>query len=255
MIAALLFSAAVTMTKPVPPPDLKTPPADAQKSADGLVSKQIEAGTAGEHPGADDFVQVRYAAWKASDGSLIDYTRTETPAFVEMSKLLPGLREMFALMTPGERRRGWIPSSLGEGKIAEGETFVIDAQLVGLVHRPAAPADVAAPPADAIKTPSGLAYKVLRPGTGTVHPKSHSKVLVDYSGWTTDGRMFDSSIIKGAPMEIGLDQLIPGWTEGLQLMTEGEQVRFWIPQKLAYKGEAGMPAGTLVFDVELIKIK
>jgi FKBP-type peptidyl-prolyl cis-trans isomerase len=255
MIAALLFSAAVTITPPAPPPDLKTPPADAQKTADGLITKQIEAGTAGEHPGTQDFVQVRYAAWKASDGSVIDYTRTEIPAFVGMSTLLPGLREMFALMTPGERRRGWIPAALGEGKIAEGETFVIDAQLVGLVHPPTVPADVAAPPADAIKTASGLAYKVLRPGTGTVHPKSRSRVQVHYSGWTTDGKMFDSSIVKGTPMEIGLDQLIPGWTEGLQLMTEGEQARFWIPQKLAYKGEAGMPAGMLVFDVELIKIK
>ena len=68
MIAALIF-AAVTMTKPAPPPDLKTPPADAQTSADGLISKQLEAGTAGEHPGDGDFVHVRYAVWKASDAA------------------------------------------------------------------------------------------------------------------------------------------------------------------------------------------
>jgi peptidylprolyl isomerase len=255
MIAALLFAAAVTLPKPAPPPDLKTPPADAQTSADGLISKQLQAGTAGEHPADADFVHVRYAVWKGSDGSVIDYTRTSIPTFVDLSKLLPGMREMFEQMTPGEKRRAWIPASLGGGRIGEGDTFVVDGELVDVVHPPATPADVAAPPADATKTPSGLAYKILAPGTGTVHPRKRDKVLVNYSGWTVDGKRFDSSIVKGEPVELSLEQVIPGWVEGIQLMTEGEKVRFWIPQKLAYKGEAGMPAGMLVFDVELIKIR
>ena len=67
--------------------------------------------------------------------------------------------------------------------------------------------------------------------------------------------MFDSSVMRDEPAELALDAVIPGWTEGLQLMTEGEKTRFWIPEKLAYKGKAGFPAGMLVFDVELIKIK
>jgi FKBP-type peptidyl-prolyl cis-trans isomerase len=255
MILPIVLAAAVALTKPAPPADLKTPPADAQTSTDGLVSKQLEAGTAGEHPGDADFVHVRYAVWKMSDGSVVDYTRTEIPTFVEMYKLLPGMREMFALMTVGERRRAWIPASLGAGKIKEGDTFVVDGQLVDIVHPPSAPADVAAPPADAATTASGLAYKILAPGAGTVHPRKRDKVLVNYSGWTTDGKMFDSSIIKGEPLELSLDRVIPGWVEGIQLMTEGEKVRFWIPQKLAYKGAAAMPAGMLVFDVELIKIR
>jgi peptidylprolyl isomerase len=255
MIAALLFAAAVTSTKPAPPPDLKTPPVDAQTSADGLISKQIAAGTPGEHPAASDFVHIRYSVWKASDGSVVDYTRTEIPTFVDMTKLLPGMREMFAQMTPGEKLRAWIPPSLGAGKIKEGDAFVVDAELVDVVHPPATPDDVAAPLADATKTGSGLAYKVLAPGTGTVHPRKRDKVLVNYSGWTIDGKMFDSSIVKGEPVELSLEQVIPGWVEGIQLMTEGEKIRLWIPQKLAYKGEAGMPAGMLVFDVELLKIK
>jgi len=162
---------------------------------------------------------------------------------------------MFGQMTPGEKRRAWIPASLGGGRIGEGETFVVDGELVDIVHPPTTPADVAAPPPDATKTASGLAYKILAPGVGTVHPRKRDKVLVNYSGWTVDGKMFDSSIIKGEPTELPLDLVIPGWVEGIQLMTEGERVRFWIPQKLAYKGEAGMPAGMLVFDVELIKIR
>lgn len=252
---ALFFAAAVVITKPAPPPDLNAPPADAQKSVDGLISKQLEAGTPGEYPGDGDYIHVRYAVWKASDGSVIDYTRTEGPAFVELAKLLPGMRELFEQMTPGEKRRAWIPASLGGGKIANGETFVVDGQLVDIVHRPVTPPDVAVPPADAIKTESGLAYKILRLGTGSVHPKKHDKVLVDYSGWTTDGRMFDTSILRGDPAEFPLTEVVPGWTEGLQLMTEGEKVRFWIPEKLAYKGKAGMPSGMLVFDVELLKIR
>ena len=118
-----------------------------------------------------------------------------------------------------------------------------------------APSDVAAPPADATVTPSGLASRQLEAGTGTVHPGPRSRVLVHYSGWTTDGRMFDSSVSRGEPIAFGLYQVIPGWTEGVQLMVEGEKRRLWIPEALAYGGRPGAPAGMLVFDVELIRIE
>jgi FKBP-type peptidyl-prolyl cis-trans isomerase len=118
-----------------------------------------------------------------------------------------------------------------------------------------APADVAAPPADATTTASGLASKVLKPGTGTRHPTAKSRVRVHYTGWTTDGKMFDSSVARNEPISFGLNQVIPGWTEGVQAMVEGETRRLWIPEKLAYAGAAGAPKGMLVFDVELIKIE
>ena len=76
-----------------------------------------------------------------------------------------------------------------------------------------------------------------------------------YTGWTTDGKMFDSSVSRGQAATFPLDQVIPGWTEGVQLMVEGEKTRFWIPQRIAYDGQQGMPAGTLVFDVELVAIQ
>ena len=116
------------------------------------------------------------------------------------------------------------------------------------------PADVAAAPADAERTPTNLASKVLKPGTGTRHPRPNSRVLVHYTGWTTDGKMFDSSVASGQPIAFGLDEVIPGWTEGVQMMVEGEKRRFWIPAKLAYEGRSG-PQGTLVFDIELLKIE
>jgi FKBP-type peptidyl-prolyl cis-trans isomerase len=118
-----------------------------------------------------------------------------------------------------------------------------------------APADVAAPPADAVTTASGLATKVLKPGTGTTKPGPASRVRVHYSGWTTDGQMFDSSVSRNEPISFGLNQVISGWTEGVQLMVEGEKRRLWIPEQLAYGGRAGAPQGMLVFDVELIKIE
>ena len=118
-----------------------------------------------------------------------------------------------------------------------------------------APSDVAAAPADATKTASGLASKVLKPGAGKEHPTADSTVTVHYTGWTTDGKMFDSSVSRGQPISFGLKQVIAGWTEGLQLMVTGEKRRLWIPQDLAYRGRPGAPAGMLVFDVELISYK
>jgi peptidylprolyl isomerase len=120
-----------------------------------------------------------------------------------------------------------------------------------------APPDVAAIPADATTTSTGLASRVLRAGTGTDHPTAASRVQVHYTGWTTDGTMFDSSRTRGEPATFPLGGVIAGWTEGVQLMVEGEERRFWIPGPLAYGDtprRPGAPSGMLVFDVELIDI-
>jgi peptidylprolyl isomerase len=131
--------------------------------------------------------------------------------------------------------------------------LVFDIELIEIASDPTvAPPDVAGPPSDARRTASGLAYKVQRAGTGTARPTKTSRVTVHYTGWTTDGKMFDSSVVRGAPATFGLDEVIAGWTEGVQLMVEGEKTRFWIPQRLAYEGKAGAPAGMLVFDIELL---
>jgi peptidylprolyl isomerase len=95
---------------------------------------------------------------------------------------------------------------------------------------------------------------VLQKGTGKEHPKPEALVQVHYSGWTTDGKMFDSSVARGEPATFPLNRVIKGWTEGVQLMVEGEKTRFWIPVELAYNNQPGRPAGMLVFDVELLKI-
>jgi len=120
-----------------------------------------------------------------------------------------------------------------------------------------APPDVAKPPADAHVTPSGIASKVISVGLGSIHPRPSNTVRVNYVGWTTDGKMFDSSASSGGPVEFPLNQVIPGWTEGVQLMVKGEKRRFWIPGNLAYDNSPNPsdPKGTLVFEIELIDIK
>ena len=106
-------------------------------------------------------------------------------------------------------------------------------------------------------TYTGLKSKILRAGQGGSTPNSLSTVTAHYTGMTLDGEVFDSSITRGEPSEFPLDQVIAGWTEGLQLMTKGEKRRFWIPAKLAY-GEnpsGGKPGGELIFDIELIDFR
>jgi FKBP-type peptidyl-prolyl cis-trans isomerase len=121
----------------------------------------------------------------------------------------------------------------------------------------AAPPDVAAPPADALRTSSGIASKMLRVGLGADHPTARSTVTVQYSGWTTDGKLFDGPSMHGGPQTFVLNQVIPGWTEGVQLMVKGEKRRFWIPGNLAYDNipRPDAPKGMLVFDIELLEIQ
>jgi peptidylprolyl isomerase len=171
---------------------------------------------------------------------------------------MAGWRECVGLMTVGETRRCWVPEQLaykGQKDRPRG-MLVFDVELIDTEPSPSiAPHDVAAPPADAKRTRSGLAYRVLREGTGTSRPMARSRVTVHYTGWTTDGKMFDTSVLKGVPATFNLDQVVKGWTEGVQLMVEGEKARFWIPQELAYQGQSGAPRGMLVFDIELIRIE
>src|SRR5215510_12100281 len=236
------------------PPDVKAPPADAVKTASGLATKELKPGTGKEHPAADDLVMIHYSGW-TTDGKMFDSSVARNqPSTFGVSRVIPGFSEGLQLMVAGEKRRLWIPEAIaykGQAGRPKG-MLVFDVELIDMPNR--APSDVKAPPADAKKTASGLAYKVLKQGTGGRHPKSSSQVTVHYTGWTTDGKMFDSSVVRGQPATFPLNGVIAGWTEGVQLMVEGEKARFWIPQNLAYKGESP-PYGMLVFDVELIKIQ
>ena len=254
-------------TKPAPmpaeltaPADVKAAPADAEVTASGLASKVLTPGTGKEKPAATDKVKVHYSGW-TTDGKLFDSSvKRGQPATFPLNRVIPGWTEGVQLMVEGEKRRFWIPAKLAYGENPgggrPGGMLVFDVELLAIQSAPKAPEDVAAVPANAEKTASGLASRVLKKGTGTVHPKATDTVNVHYSGWTTDGKMFDSSVERGEPISFPLNGVIPGWTEGVQLMVQGEKRRFWIPAKLAYGDNpgGGAPAGMLVFDVELLGI-
>ena len=144
---------------------------------------------------------MKYTGW-TTNGKMFDrsYARAKDTPF-QVARVMPGLGEAVQLMVVGEKRRAWIPEALaykGREDKPKG-MLVFDLVLVDVQAMPVAPDDVAKAPADAEKTKSGLAYKVLKAGTGTEHPKRSSQVTVHYTGWTTDGKMFDSSVAKGQP--------------------------------------------------------
>ena len=133
-------------------------------------------------------------------------------------------------------------------------------QAQGIVHKEAGEKYLAenGKKENVITLPSGLQYEVLREGNGK-KPTAKDSVKCHYEGFLIDGTVFDSSVQRGEPATFGLQQVIAGWTEGLQLMQEGAKYRFFIPYRLAY-GEGGAgnmipPFATLIFDVELLEVK
>jgi peptidylprolyl isomerase len=262
---ATLAVAQTSDLKTVPAPeDVTAPPPDAEKTASGLASKVLTSGKGTTHPAKTDLVTVHYSGW-TTDGKNFDSSLTRgKPATFPLDKVIAGWTEGVQLMVAGEKRRFWIPEELAykgkEGRPAG--MLVFDVELISFAapapkETPSdptkAPDDVQRPPADAKRTGSGLSYKILKPGTGARHPEATSSVTVNYSGWTTDGKLFDSSYTQHAPATFRLNRVISGWTEGVRLMVEGEKRRFWIPEILAYAGN-GPVSGDLVFDIELIKI-
>ena len=251
-----------TMTTETPA-DVKAAPADAEKTKSGLASKVLKPGTGTEKPVGADTVTVHYAGW-TTDGKKFDSSLDRgQPTSFPLNGVIKGWTEGLQLMTAGEIRRFWIPADLAYGENPgggrPGGTLVFDVELISIKTAPkppAVPADVKAAPADAEKTASGLASKMIEKGKGEARPKVTDTVTVHYTGWTTDGEMFDSSVVRGEAATFPLNRVIPGWSEGVQLMVEGEKRRFWIPADLAYgkNPQPGAPAGTLVFDVELLKI-
>jgi peptidylprolyl isomerase len=127
-------------------------------------------------------------------------------------------------------------------------------QIPGAYSFPEAPVDAGSMPDGVHVTDSGLGTCVVRAGSGGDHPTQNDYVEVHYLGWNQTDGVFDSSVSRGSPARFRLDQVIAGWTEGVQLMAPGEVRRFFIPEYLAYQGRPGRPGGMLLFDVELLDV-
>lgn len=250
---------------PPAPPDVAEAPAQATRTASGLAWKVLVKGQGTEHPGPHDKVTVIFTGWKA-DGEVIESSIPDgEPWTFLMDDVLKGLSEGLRLMGKGEKRRLWIPAALASSgrpkRRGQPGPSVFDVELVDFIKMPdpiPVPDDVAAPPAEGKRTPSGLVYRFLKRGKGKDHPAPDSTVEVHYSGWTPDGQLFDSSVRRGRSTTFPLTGVIKGWTEGVQLMVVGDKARFWIPSALAYgdtPSRPGTPAGPLVFDIELLSIR
>jgi peptidylprolyl isomerase len=236
-------------------------PAKQKTTASGLKWETILEGS-GEPPRADDVVSLKCTIWTAEGKIAFSSVSLRGPLVGEAGsvRLSPTaekfLPEAVQLIRAGGKGRFEVPAELcwGDRKVvpavAEGAATVWLVELVRIIRY--APLD----PEKTRKTESGLEYEVISEGTGK-SPGSTSHVAVHYTGWLEDGTEFDSSHRRGQVAQFGLNQVIKGWTEGLQLMKEGAIYRFRIPPALAYgpqpKGEIP-PNSTLVFEVELVRV-
>jgi len=239
--------------------------ADVKTTASGLQYTITEPGT-GKAPKATDKVTVHYTG-KLLDGTVFDSSHKRgQPATFPLNGVIRGWTEGLQLVKEGGKIRLYIPSNLaycerGQGPIGPNETLVFDVELIK-VEQSAAERGRAflaenAKKADVKTTPSGLQYTIVKPGKGKA-PKASDTVEVHYAGTLLDGKEFDSSYKRGKSISFPLGGVIPGWTEGLQLVKEGGKIRLFIPSELAY-GSYGSPGAigpdeTLIFDVELIKV-
>ena len=225
-------------------------PKNAIESAGGMSYVVLQPAKAGSKSIKPDFFEYRVVIWNKNAAG--KFTASESGVlranFKTIAKSSPAVARAAIMSTVGETRRWWF-SLPGDST----QTQIIDLTVLGNVDPAPAPADVATVPANAIKTASGLAYRVIKKGNGNTHPSLQSTITIDYSGWTPDGKLFDSSITRGERAVFPLNGLISGWKEGLTLMSPGDTYRFWIPGHLAYDSipNANGPKGMLVFDVTL----
>jgi len=252
------------------PSDVAAAPPDAQVMPSGLAMKVLESGTGSEHPVSNDCVTVSFIAWKM-DGSLFSTSTTMNDADVLcLNASIMGISEALQQMVVGEKRRLWIPEDLTfheghhhvqrrpEDEEPPHKDLTFDLQLLSILKAPPTPENLTQAPATATKTSSGLAYVVLKPGTGTVHPSATSKVMAHFTSWRSDGRIFETTVMTNHPALVSVASVPTGWREAITSMVPGEKARFWIPAALAFGEKPANrfnPPGDLVCEIELISVE
>ena len=194
------------------------------------------------HPKPEDLVTVHYTGLddRRKDVRQLG-RRAASRATFPLNRVIAGWTEGVQLMVAGETRRFWIPEELAyKGRRdPQGHARVRRRAALVRARRPQAPVrrEGAAVGREEDRR-AAWPTRCIQPGKGTRHPSASSQVTVHYTGWTTDGKMFDSSVTRGEPATFPLNGVIPGWTEGVQLMVEGEKTRFWIPENAGVQGTA-----------------
>jgi peptidylprolyl isomerase len=238
-----------------------SPPPGATTTASGVAMRVLRPGRGKQRPAGNDCVKLHFTAWKR-DGSFLSDTRPwGDPQNQCLTTALPGVAEALSTMVVGEQLRVWVPARLTFTGNDDDRPPLVDAtfdlELYAIVKAPPAPASLRSPPASARKMESGLALERLKKGRGKQHPGDQSQVKLDFSGWTTDGRLVESSVMSRHPAVFPMAGVMPGWREALQQMVAGDRVRVWIPQGLAFGAHPrrGQPKGDLVYELELLEIQ
>lgn len=263
---ALVFEAELLEIQPAPPvpADVAAPPATARATRSGIRYVVVTPPASPEKLRFFDTAAFRYTAWDATGKMLSSTEKRARPVSSALYKQPAALEEVMTTMGVGQRTRFWVDAAkVGQIGLEPTKGLICYELQVTEVTRakgtpPPTPRDVKAPPPGTQKTEAGVFYRVLKPSPAAgkgARPKVTDTVSVHYTGWTVDGRMFDSSLVRGEPTKFPLNGVIKGWSDGIPQMTVGETTRFWIPEELAYKGQPNNPQGMLVFDVELLGIE
>lgn len=234
--------------------DLTTAPADAPTTASGITWKLLTPGTGKRQAANDDVVAVHFNGYSPTGELLFGSYDLGKPLIIGVWAAFPGWQETLMQMVSGEKRRIWLPENMVARERGPVGASIFDLELVAIRNKLNTPENLTEPPADAQRTPSGALTQRISAGAGEEFPGPDSTVLLDYSGWTKDGKMFDSSHARGRPTAFPLGQIMPAFAEAVQLMVVGEKRRIWIPGPVAAGNWVGSPKGALVFDVSLLQI-
>ena len=219
----------------------------------------------GEKAGEGKRVSVHYTGW-LKDGKMFDSSKGREPFVLDLGTgaVIKGWDEGLMGMAVGGKRILIIPPELGYGNrpvrniIPANSTLIFEVEMLDITDPPPPPEMPEYSEKDLKETESGLKYIILKEGTGKT-PQAGQNVKVHYSGWFTDGKLFDSSVERGMPFSfpLGAGRVIKGWDEGVALMKEGEKRLLVIPPELAYgsSGRPGIPPNsTLVFEIDLLEV-
>jgi peptidylprolyl isomerase len=223
----------------------------------------------GDKPKAENTVKVHYTGYLINGKKFESSLDQGDPVEFPLNEVIKGWTEGVQLMSVGSKYKFYIPTELAYGQnpqpggpILPGSTLIFEIELLGFKE---SEKQIGLKFLEENKkksgvkvTASGLQYEVVKQGSGKM-PQATDMVKVHYTGTLINGTKFDSSVDRGKPTEFRLNQVIPGWTEGLQLMKVGSKFKFYIPSELAYgenpPGPPIQPGSTLVFDVELLDVK
>ena len=237
-------------------------------TASGLQYEILKEGS-GDKPKAENTVKVHYTGYLINGKKFESSLDQGDPVEFPLNEVIKGWTEGVQLMSVGSKYKFYIPTELAYGQnpqpggpILPGSTLIFEIELLGFKE---SEKQIGLKFLEENKkksgvkvTASGLQYEVVKQGSGKM-PQATDMVKVHYTGTLINGTKFDSSVDRGKPTEFRLNQVIPGWTEGLQLMKVGSKFKFYIPSELAYgenpPGPPIQPGSTLVFDVELLDVK